>query len=247
MALELINAKVDVLSAVGAMAALVAKQVAGAIPVLFTAVPDPVGLGLVASLARPGGNITGTTFDVKPAIFGKHVELLKEISPRLSRHAVFINPASSGDNTRYEHILAAARALGIKVQSLSVADSIDYDAAFAAILKERADGILVIGRELHVIHRNRITAFAAQNTIPAIYGTFLHAEAGGLITYLPDAVDGSRRSAAQLAMILNGIKPRDIAVEQLTQFRLVVNLKTAKALGLTVPKSLLLRADAVIE
>ena len=243
MTRELVGLRIDVLMAHDNLSALAAKQVAGSIPVLFTAVTDPVGKGLVQSLARPGGNMTGTTFDVEPAMYGKYVALLKQISPSLSRVAVLFDVSGTAG---FEHLLDAAKGLGVDVRTLPIRAEKDYAAAFAAMKEQHVDGILV-GGVVNFVHRNRVVALAAENRLPALYVAYLYSIAGGLITYHPDTIDMARRSAAQLAKILKGAKPSDIPVEQPTKFRLVINLTAAKALGLSVPQSLLLRADEVIQ
>src|SRR6266850_3546562 len=247
MAQELVRLNVDVLVTTGPAAAVVAKQTTRSIPIVFIAANDPVRLGLVASLARPGGNITGMSWEVTPAINGKLVEMLKEVSPKLSRLAVLWNPANPGADGLYEHTKRVAEALGLKVQSLTVREMKEYDAAFAAITKERPDGLHVFSNPINVTNLDRIVAFAAQNAIPAVYGLTRFTEAGGLISYGPDVLDMVRRAAFQTAKILKGEKPGDIPVEQPSKFEIAVNLKTAKALGLKIPQSILARADRVIE
>jgi putative ABC transport system substrate-binding protein len=237
----------SVLVTTGPAAAVVAKQTTRSIPIVFIAANDPVRLGLVASLARPGGNITGMSWDVTPAINGKLVEMLKEVSPKLSRLAVLWNPANPGADGLYEHTKRVAEALGLKVQSLTVREMKEYDAAFAAITKERPDGLHVFANPINITNLDRIVAFAAQNAIPAVYGLTRFTEAGGLISYGPDVLDMVRRAAFQTAKILKGEKPGDIPVEQPSKFEIAVNLKTAKALGLKIPQSILARADRVIE
>ncbi len=247
MAQELVHLNVDVLVTNGPAAAVVAKQTTGTIPIVFIAANDPVRLGLVASLTRPGGNVTGMSWEVTPAIYGKLVEMLKEVWPKLSRLAVLWNPANPGADGLYEHTQGVAAALGLKVQSFPVREIREYDAAFAAMTRERPDGLHVFANPINVTHRERIVAFAAQNAIPAVYGFSVFADVGGLISYGPDVADMVRRAATQTAKILKGEKPGDIPVEQPSKFEMAVNLKTAKTLGIKIPQSILLRADRVIE
>ncbi len=211
------------------------------------AVGDPVALGLVASLARPGGNITGLTNSVGPEIAGKQLELLKEVVPKVSRMAVLWNPNTRGNALALRETEIAARALGLELQPLEARSLNDFDRAFAAMTAKRAGALLVLGDVMFSTHRNRLADLAAKNRLPAMYAARESVEAGWLMSYGPNTPELFRRAATYVDKILKGAKPGDLPIEQPTKFELVINLKTAKTLGLTIPPSLLQRADQVIE
>ncbi|MBI4587668.1 MAG: ABC transporter substrate-binding protein [Candidatus Rokubacteria bacterium] len=245
-AADLVRLKVDVIVTTGPAAAVAAKKATSTIPIVMATGGDVVGAGLVASLARPGGNITGLTA-ISPELSAKRLELLKEAFPGVSRVAVLWNPADPGAALSFRETEIAARALGVQLQSLEVRGPNDFDRAFSAITEKRADALLVVRSPVTNVHQTRIVDFAAKSRLPAMYSRTGSAEAGGLMFYGTDDHDLYRRAATYVDKILKGAKPADLPVEQPTKFELVINLKTAKALGLTIPQSILLRADKVIE
>ena len=246
LAAELVRLKVDVLVAAPTPAALAAKNATGTIPIVGMSLTDPIGLGLVASLARPGGNVTGVSYSVGAEIFGKDLELLKEVVPRVRRVAVLSNPASPARPLTISNVKDAARSLGLQLQLLEARGPRDFDGAFAAMAKERVGALLVVTDPAFIPHRARLVDLAVKNRLPSIFTQREDAEAGGLMSYGPRLSDLHRRGATYVDKILKGAKPADLPVEQPTKFELVINLKTAKALGLTIPQSLLGRADEVI-
>lgn len=247
LAAELVRLPVDVIVASAPAGVRAAQQATRTIPIVMSTLPDPVGEGFVPSLARPGGNITGLTLDSED-LAGKQVELLKEALPKLSRIAVLRNPSSPGWDVGRRHIEAAARRLKLEVKDFPVSRAADLPPAFAAMSQAGVEAVLV-RRDVLVIERNRseVVALAAQRRLPAMYNFRQFAESGGLMSYGANVNDIHRRSAGFVDRILKGAKPGDLPVEQPTTFELVINLKTARALGLTIPPALLLRADAVIE
>ena len=247
LAAELVRLKVDVLVAAPTPAALAAKNATGTIPIVGMSLTDPIGLGLVASLARPGGNVTGVSYSVGAEIFGKDLELLKEVVPRVRRVAVLSNPASPARPLTISNVKDAARSLGLQLQLLEARGPGDFDGAFAAMAKERVGALLVVTDPAFIPHRARLVDLAVKNRLPSIFTQREDAEAGGLMSYGPRLSDLHRRGATYVDKILKGAKPADLPVEEPTKFELVINLKTAKALGLTIPPSLLQRADQVIE
>ncbi len=247
LVVELVSLKVDLILAVGAPNALAAKRATSAIPIVMVYVIGAVEGGLVDSLARPGGNVTGLTFVADLEIVGKHLELLKEAVPKLSRVAVLLtsgNPLNAG---YLRDTQAAARALGVTCQVYEVRAPEELEGAFTAMTKARADGLLVLQYPFTFVHARRIADLATKSRLPAVFGFRESVEAGGLIAYAANAPDMFRRAAAFVDKILKGAKPGDLPVEQPTHFDLLINLKTAKALGLTIPQSVLLRADEVIQ
>jgi putative ABC transport system substrate-binding protein len=247
LAAELVQLKVDVLVTGSNPVVAATKQVTATVPVVMAVSRDPVGAGFIASLARPGGNITGLANDPGPEIIGKYLELLKEAAPRVSRVAYLWNPVPPGAGTYKNAVESAARTLGVTFQSVEVRGREEFDAAFAAMVRERANGVVVAVDPVFVGPRSQVVLLAARNRLPAVYGLREFAEVGGLMSYGPNIADQFRRAATYVDKILKGAKPGDLAVEQATKFELVINLKTAKALGLTVPDSLLRRADEVIQ
>jgi len=247
LAAELVRLKVDVIVTPALHNALAAKQATRTIPIVMASSGDPVGSGLVASLARPGGNVTGLSA-LGFEIVGKQLELLKEIVPRVSRVAVLGNPTSQEVYPLWlGQVKVAARSLGVQLQILEARGPDDFEKAFAAMTRERAGALFVLGDGMFLLHRTRIAELAAKHRLPAMYPVRGFVDAGGLIVYGPSPRDNFRRAATYVDRILKGAKPADLPVEQPTKFELVINLKTATALGLTIPQSLLIRADQVIE
>ena len=245
LAADLVRLKVDVIVA-GGQAAVAAKQATSAIPIVMPIVTDPVRLGLVASLGRPGGNATGlaTQNDELP---GKWMELLREALPKVSRVAILLQPSYDG-GVQLKTSEVAARSLGVRLQVLKVERPDDFVTAFGEVQKNRAEAVIVSASGLFYVHRTRLVEFVAKHRLPTIYhqSEFV-VGSGGLMSYGPDFHDLFRRSATYVDKILRGAKPGDLPVQQPTKFELVINRRTAKALGLTIPQSLLLRADRVIE
>ena len=247
LAAELVGLKVDVIAASPTPAALAAKKVTGTIPIVGMGLTDPVGLGLIASLARPGGNVTGVSYFAGSDIFGKDLELLKEAVPKVRRVAVLSNPDSPARPVTISNIKGAARALGLELQLLEARGPGEFEGAFATLARERVGALLVVTDPAFSAHRARLADLAAKNRLPSIFTQREDAEAGALMSYGPRLSDIWRRAAIYVDKILKGAKPADLPVEQPTKFELVVNLKTAKALGLTLPPSIFARADEVIE
>jgi putative ABC transport system substrate-binding protein len=247
LASELVNRRVDVIVAVTFASARAAKNASGTVPIVMVAVGDPVGSGLIASLARPGGNITGRSFDVTPEMNAKLLELLKRLVPNLSRVAVLWNSASPFHFSYIKAIQGAAQASGIRLQSLTVQKPDELESAFADMVRERAGGLVVFTDAFMSAHRAQIVNLAARARLPVIYGNSLFPESGGLMSYGASFAEIWRGAATYVDKILKGAKPADIPVEQPTTFELVVNMKTAKAMGLTIPQSVLLQATRVIE
>jgi putative ABC transport system substrate-binding protein len=213
---------------------------------VFVSVADPVASGLVASLARPGGNVTGLA-NFAPELSGKRVELLKEAVPNISRVAFLWNPANPAQGLQWKETHAAAQALGLQLQSLEVRSSNDFDSAFENALRERAQALITPPEPLFNTHLKRIVEFAAKNRLPAMYAFTEAVDAGGLMLYAPNYADQFRRAATYVDKILKGTKPADLPVEQPTKFEFIINLKTAKQIGLTIPPTVLARADKVIK
>jgi putative ABC transport system substrate-binding protein len=238
---------VDVIVALGSPAsAQAAKNATSTIPVVMVGVADAVELKLVATLARPGGNITGLTVPFAQ-LAAKQLGLLKEAAPRLSRVAVLWNPAAPPGGLGVEKIEVAARSLGVQVQSVEVRGPGDFEGAFSAITQRRANGLFVTEDPFFSVRRGEIALFALKSRMPTISSFREFAQAGGLMTYGPSGPELFRRAAIFVGKILNGAKPADLPVEEPVRYELVINLTTAKALGLTIPHSILLRADQVIE
>jgi putative ABC transport system substrate-binding protein len=247
LAAELVRLKVDVIVASPTPAAVAAKNATGTIPIVAWGLGDPVGLGLVASLARPGGNITGVSYSVGMDTFGKGLELLREAIPNVRRVAVLSNPANPAHRLAIDNVKRAARSLGLQLQLLEARGPNEFDAAFAAMAKERVAAVLVLADGVFVFQRAPLAELAVKNRLPSMHGTRENAEAGGLMSYGPSNLDALRRAASFVDKVLKSANPADLPIEQPTKFELVINLKTAKALGLTIPQSLLQRADQVIE
>ena len=246
LATELIRLQVDVLLSVNTPGALAAKDATTTIPIVMLGVGDPVGSGLVASLARPGGNVTGVT-SLSPDLVGKQLEFLKEMLPTLSRVAVLWNPANPANALRVREADVAAQRLGVQLHLLEASGPEAFDSAFAAMTSAHAGALLVTGDSIVFQHRRRLAELAATNRLPTMHNIRPFVEAGGLMSYGPSGRDLRRRAAVYVDKILKGAKPADLPIEQPTRFELVINLKTAKALGLTLPQSILIRADQVIQ
>jgi putative tryptophan/tyrosine transport system substrate-binding protein len=246
LAADLVGLKVDLIVTRGGPAAAAARQATTTIPIVIAGVGDAVGTGLISSLARPGGNITGTT-DQAAELSAKRLELLKDAVPKASRIAVLWNADDLSMTLRFREVERAARILHVTVQPLGVREPEDFDAAFSAMTRERPDALFLVTDALTTLNRKRIIDFAAAHRIPAMYEFDFLARDGGLMSYGPDLDDNLRRAAVYVDKILKGAKPGDLPVEQPTRYYLLVNLKTAKALGLTIPQSLLGRADEVIQ
>jgi putative ABC transport system substrate-binding protein len=247
LAAELVRLKVDIIVAQPVPAVAAAKNATETIPIVMISGGDPVVLGFVASLARPGGNVTGSSYGVGLELVGKQLELLKETVPKVRRVAVLWNPANPGHPPAIREVNVAARSLGVQLQLLEARGSNEFDGAFAAMAKERVGALLVLSDAMFALHRTRLADLAARSRLPAAYGTREMVEAGGLMSYGSSLRDLFRRAATYVDKILKGAKPGDLPVEQPTKFELVINIKTAKALGLTIPQSLLQRADEVIQ
>jgi putative tryptophan/tyrosine transport system substrate-binding protein len=246
-AAELVRLKVDVIVAPGATEIRAARETTATVPIVMIRGGDPVGSGFVASLAQPGGNITGLAI-LRPELSGKRLELLKEIVPKLSRVAVFASTGSAEYALLLQEIEIAAGPLGVKLQPLNIESPKDFETAFQAAAKGRADAVLfrVRGPVLSP-HLTRVAALAVKSQLPAIYEAAEEVQAGGLMSYGVNVNDLYRRAATYVDKILKGRKPADLPVEQPTKFELVINLKTAKQIGLTIPPNLLARADRVIK
>jgi len=247
LAAELVRLKVDIIITAGSPATRAAKEVTTTIPIVMTQVGDPVGSGFVASLARPGGNITGLS-TLAPELSGKRLELLKEIIPRLSRVAVFGTSTSPDNAQMLKEVKPAAKAFGVKLQYLEVLDSKDIETAFRAAGKERADAVLMLAEGgVTSRHRTEIADLAVKSRLPVIYSGRAFVEAGGLMTYGVNNTDLDRRAAVYVDKILKGRKPADLPVEQPVKFEFIVNLTAAKRIGLTIPQWTLMKADKVIQ
>jgi putative tryptophan/tyrosine transport system substrate-binding protein len=246
LAEELVRLKVDVLVTIATEPSLAAQRATKTIPIVMVTPGDPVGAGLVASLARPGGNITGvtaTTVDLS----SKRLELLKEVTPKISLVAVLWIPTAMGNRLQMKETEAAAQSLGLHLQPAGVDGSNDFESAFSAINGGRARSLMVLGSPIFFSHRARITELAAKSRLPAIYPTSPYVVAGGLMSYGNDLSVVHRRAAVYVDRILKGAKPAELPVERPMKFELVINLKTAKQMGLTIPGSVLYRVDRVIK
>jgi putative ABC transport system substrate-binding protein len=246
VAVELVHRPVDLIATFGTPPTLAAKQATTTIPIVMMGVGDPVGSGLVSSLARPGGNITGNTI-LGPEVAGKRLQLLKEVIPSLSRVAFLWNPDNASHPAQLAELRVAVEALGIKLLPVPVRSSDEFDNAFAAMMRERPDAFLMTNDPFHQLSIGRTIDFLANNRLPGMFVTREVAIAGGLLSYGASLPDLFRRGAVYVHKILQGTKPADLPIEQPVKFELVVNLKTAKAMGLSISESFLVRADEVIE
>jgi ABC-type uncharacterized transport system substrate-binding protein len=246
LAAELVRLQVDVIVAPAAQNVLAARQATQTIPIVMVGVGDPVGSKLVASLAHPGGNITGSSF-VASSIIGKQLELLKQLAPSSTRLAVLLNPANPGHQLALDQARTAARSLSVQLQTIEARGRDEIERAFALMTREHAGAALVPWDGLFLLHLTRIVQLAAKARLPAMYGHRGYVDAGGLATYGPSAVESFRRAAAYVDKILKGAKPGDLPVEQPSKFEFILNLRTAKTLGLALSPSLVGRADEVIQ
>ena len=243
---ELVRLKVSVIVTEGTTATRFAKEATSTIPIVMAQDPDPVGTGFVASLARPGGNITGLS-NLRPDLGGKRLEVLKETLPRLARVAILGTSSVPGTPQTLRETELAASAVGVQLQYLEVVGPKDIGTAFSAASRGRADAVFVLASPILLSHRAQMADLAAKSRLPAMYYTAEFVRDGGLMSYGVNATDLFRRAATYVDKILKGAKPADLPVEQPTKFELVINLKTAKALGLTIPPAVLARADEVIQ
>jgi putative ABC transport system substrate-binding protein len=245
LAAELVGLKLDVVFTSSTPSVLAVKKATSTIPIVFVSTSDPVASGLVTSLARPGGNITGLTI-IGVELSGKRLELLKEAVSSVTRVAFLWNSANPAQGLQWKETQAAAQALRLQLQSLEVRSSNDFDNAFEAALKERAQALITAPEPLINTHLKRIVEFAIKNRLPAMYASPQFVDAGGLMSYAPDYTAQYRRAATYVDKILKGAKPGELPVEQPTKFEFVINLTTAKQIGLTIPPNVLARADKVI-
>jgi putative ABC transport system substrate-binding protein len=247
LAAELVRLRVDLIAAGPTPPAMAAKNATRTIPIVMLGAAEPVELGLIESLARPGGNITGLSWSVDLEIIAKGLELLKETVPRVHLVAVLWNPANPAHAIAMRNVKAAAGSLKVPLQLLEAREPNQFDGVFATMAKSRVDALLVVADGTFARHRARLAELAAKHRVPSLHGLREHVEAGDLMSYGPDLIVTRRRAASFVDRILKGAKPADLPVEQPTKFELVINRKTARALGLTIPPSLLLRADQVID
>jgi putative ABC transport system substrate-binding protein len=245
LAAELVRLNVDVIVAPAGSAALAAKAATSSIPIVMIFPSDPVEIGLVASLRRPGANITGTTFTPGPEIFGKQLQILKEAIPHASRVAILSNPADRSFALQMKEIEATAKSLRIRLQQVQARGPEEFDSAFAAMARERAEAVVVTGTSTFLAHRTRLAELAVKGKLPTMYSFRENVEAGGLMAYAVNMADFVGHAAVYVDKIFKGAKPADLPVEQPTKFELSINLKAARGLGITIPQSLLLRADEV--
>ncbi len=247
LAAELVHRKVDVIVTVGLLSTRAAKEATSTIPIVMAQDPDPIGNGFVTSLARPGGNVTGLS-KLFPELSGKRLELLRETIPKLSRLAIFGTSNHSGSVKWSKQVVVGAKAFDLKIQKLDVLTPKDIATAFRAAAKERADAVLwLVAAGIALTRRTEIVELAAKNQLPVIYDRPEFVEDGGLMSYSVNATDLHRRAATYVDKILKGAKPADLPIEQPIKFNLVINLKTAKQLGFTIPPEVLFRADKVIK
>ena len=246
LAAELVQSKVDVIVAVSSPSVLAAKQATRTIPIVMPLSSDPVGDGLVASLSRPGGNITGLSL-MTSDLASRRLQLLKEVFPRLRPVAALWNPDYVGMAARFRQTQRAGPTVGMDVRSVEVRDSRELEDALASMERQRPDALVLLADPLTLSQQLRIVEFAQEQRIPAVYELSQFVEAGGLMSYGPDVDEVVRRSATYVDRILKGAKPGELPIEQPSKFELVINLRTAKALGVTIPRSVLLQADRVIE
>jgi len=247
LAEDLVRRKVDVIVAPAASAALAARRATRAIPIVMIFPNDPVGEGLVASLRLPGGNVTGTTNIPISDMLGKRLQILREAVPNSMRVAMVYDPTDQTSMPPQKSFEAVGRSLGVQLQYVEVRGAEDFDAAFAAMQRQQADGILVAGGTTFLVNRSKFNELAVKHRLPTIFAVREGVEAGGLVSYGVNMTDFIGRSAAYVDKILKGTKPADLAIEQPTKFELIINMHTAKALGLKIPPSLLARADEVIQ
>jgi putative ABC transport system substrate-binding protein len=246
LASELVHLRVDVFVTLGTQATIAAKQTTNTIPIVAGGAGDLIGEGLVASLARPGGNVTGLT-NIDPDLSAKRLQLLKETFPKVSRVAVLYHGGPGGDQDELAETQTAARALGVQIQPLQVKEPSQFQSAYAAMTKERAAALIIFHGSFTGFHRRELIELAAKHRLPTMCGSPVWSTDGGLISYGHDRYDQFRRSAVYVDKILKGAKPTDLPVQQPTKFELIINLKAAKQIGLTIPPNVLARADKVIK
>ncbi len=246
LATELVGLRVDLIVAGGANAAIAAKRASSTIPIVTTTGSDPVALGLVTSLRQPGGNVTGMT-SISSELAGKRLELLRIVAPRAFRIAILWDERGPASRLAVDGTEAAAKAAGLTIHSVPVGNAAGLEAAFAAVVRGRAGALIIVTSPAFFAHRKQLAELAGKHRLPTVVGSREFVEAGSLVSYGPDRSDLFRRAAVYVDKILKGAKPADLPIEQPTKFELVINLKTAKVLGLTIPPSLLGRADQVIQ
>lgn len=244
---DLLRMNVDLIVASPTPAALAARNATNAIPIVMVSVGDPVGLGLVASLAKPGGNVTGLSYTVGAFLVDKQLQLLKEAVPGLGRVGVLLNPANPSHASALDNARDAGRQLGLSLFVSEARGQTEFASAFAAMIEHRAQALLVVQDSMFTLHRVQVAEHAAKSRLPSMYGLSASVEAGGLMSYGPNLSDQLRQAAGYVDKVLKGAKPADLPVEQPKRFELVVNARTARTLGMTIPAALLLRADRVIE
>jgi ABC-type uncharacterized transport system substrate-binding protein len=246
LAKELVRLKVDIIVAPSSIYTEAAKQATSTIPIIFMSHADPLGTGHVASLAHPGGNVTGLSL-MLPETTVKGLELFKEAVPTLSRVAVIFDPATPSHGPALKAAEAGGPKLRLRIKPVSVGSATEYESAFSSIVREHADGVLVLSTPLFIAGAKPLADLTMAHKLPSLFGPSHNVQAGGLMSYSPDRADQWRRASVYVDKILKGAKPADLPVQQPTKFELVINLKTAKALGLEIPPMLLARADALIE
>jgi putative ABC transport system substrate-binding protein len=246
LASELVQQQVDVIVTVGTPGVLAAKNATGTIPIVFVSVSDPVKNGVVASLARPGGNVTGLSI-LAPELSRKRLELLKDAFPNVTRVLVLWNPTSSGESLSFTETLGVAKALGVQLHSMEVRGASDFESGFQRARKARVQALITLPSPVVNSNLKQVVEFAARSRLPAMYFTPEFVDGGGLMSYAPSFTDQFRRAATYVDKILKGANPADLPVEQPTEFELVINLASAKQIGLTIPPSVLARADRLIK
>jgi ABC-type uncharacterized transport system substrate-binding protein len=246
LAADLVRRNVDVIFAISSTMVEPARQATSTIPIVFATHADPVGIGHVASLARPGGNITGLSM-LLTELVGKELEILTQVVPQAKRIAVLWNPTTPSHAPAIKAVEAAGQRLGLQLIKAPAQASEDFDGAFALMTRERAEALMVVASPLFIIHSEPLAELCRKHRLPAMFGSKENVQAGGLISYAADLTDLHRRAATYIDKILKGAKPDQLPVEQASKYEMVINLKTAKAIGLTVPPSILARADQVIE
>jgi ABC-type uncharacterized transport system substrate-binding protein len=245
LASELVEQQVDVIVTIGTPGVLAAKNATATIPIVFVSVSDPVANGVVASLARPGGNVTGFSI-LAPELSRKRLELLKEAFPKVTRVLVLWNPTSSGESLSFTETLGVAKGLGVQLYSMKVRRASDFESEFQRARNASVQALVTLPSPIVNSNLNQVLEFAAKNRLPAMYFTSEFVEAGGLMSYAPNFADQFPRAATYVDKILKRAKPGDLPIEQPTKFELIINLKTAKQMGMTVPANILARADRVI-
>jgi putative ABC transport system substrate-binding protein len=246
LAADLVRLNVDLIVAPAGSAALAAKKATSSIPIVMIFPNDPVELGLVASLSHPGGNVTGTTYTPGTDIFGKQLQILREAVPSASRVALLGNPADPSFGPAVKEVVTSARALHLQLQHVDARGPEEFEGAFAAMTRGRAQALLVIGSSTYLVHSRRLAELAIKHRLPSMWNFREHVEAGGLMAYSINMTEFIGRAGIYVDRILRGARPADLAVEQPTKFELIINLRAAKALGIKVPESILLQADEII-